>query len=163
MGDRPRHFFFFRLRMDKSEHRLWQQYQRELEVGGYDELASRVEQVVREAVPASTDQEKTNRIRKLNDVLRVAGIGGEVVCTRALANLSESIRHEVFLKIRQFEDFNERNDPYKEHDCASLDHEGEQYMFKVDYYDQEKLHGSEAPENPNVTSRVMTVLMASEY
>ena len=55
------------------------------------------------------------------------------------------------------------NGPYFEHDFAALTVEGARVMFKIDYYDRELTYGSEDPADPQVTRRVMTVLLAEEW
>ncbi len=149
--------------MDDTELQYWYKYQTQLDQNGYDELASRVELITKVAAPAATEIEKTIRICTLNDVLRITGIGGEIYMTTGIQALSENTQNSVLLAIRTFVDFNNDNDPYKKHDCAILQSTNPRSMFKIDYYDKTKTYGSEAPENPSVTSRVMTMMTPGEY
>lgn len=55
------------------------------------------------------------------------------------------------------------NDPYGERDMAFFDFLGERICFKIDYYDLDRLFGSDDPANPEITSRVMTIMLASDY
>ena len=55
------------------------------------------------------------------------------------------------------------NDPYNEHDFGSFDYKDEKIFWKIDYYDKNYQYLSEDPANPNLTNRVMTVMLASEY
>ncbi len=66
-------------------------------------------------------------------------------------------------KIRCFNDFTEENDPYNEHDFGSFYYKGEQIYWKIDYYDKNYRFYSENPCNPNITNRVMTIMLAEEY
>ena len=59
--------------------------------------------------------------------------------------------------------FTEANDPYDEHDFGSFDYNGEMIYFKIDYYDKNYQYLSEDPANPNLTNRVMTIMLAEEY
>ena len=65
--------------------------------------------------------------------------------------------------MRAFDDFNKENDPHGEHDCFIFDEGGYRFMVKIDYYDTELQYGSEDPSDPDVTTRVLTLLLAEEY
>jgi hypothetical protein len=42
--------------------------------------------------------------------------------------------------------------------------EGGTFMFKVDYYDRKSMDcGSEDPADPSMTTRVLTIMYASDY
>ena len=67
---------------------------------------------------------------------------------------------KVSAAVRAFEAFGKDNDPWQEHDFASLEVEGETVMFKIDYYDANMEYGSPDPSDPRVTARVMTIMLA---
>ena len=46
---------------------------------------------------------------------------------------------------------------------AFLDVDGERIFFKVDYYDPELRCLSADPSNPEITRRVLTIGLASDY
>ena len=106
---------------------------------------------------------KTKLIRKLNDDLRKSFIGGRVMITRTVAALEPEIVTLILLEVRSFDNFNEDNDPYGEHDFVSVEVGGEKFFAKIDYYDKNLEFGSEEPWNPAVTSRVMTIMHSSDY
>ena len=106
---------------------------------------------------------QTRIIRDLNDQLRQSFTGGKVVMTQGVQGLAEDTLAKVFTTVRTFEDFNEDNDPYKTHEFGMFDLDGQRLMFKVDCYDQNLEYGSPNPADPNVTTRVLTILLASEY
>jgi hypothetical protein len=66
-------------------------------------------------------------------------------------------------KIRSFNAFSEDNDPHAEHDFGAVDEAGVRCFFKIDYYDRQTEAGSPDPADTAVTTRVMTIMLASEY
>ena len=61
------------------------------------------------------------------------------------------------------EDFTEDNDPHGEHDFGSFEMAGEKFFWKIDYFDLDlKFHSPDAA-NPDLTHRVLTIMLASEY
>ncbi len=69
--------------------------------------------------------EKSTRIRVLNDNFRTTFLGGRVVMTAGVADLSLGVRAQVVLKVQDFADFNADNDPYGAHDFGSFEVAGE--------------------------------------
>lgn len=112
---------------------------------------------------ALTEKGRRERIRILNDKLRTQGIGGRILITQGIQNLSPDTLAKVMPTIRQFDNFNEGNDPYGEHDCAAVEIDGIRIFWKIDYYDQSMRGGSPDPTDPKVTERVMTIMLAEEY
>lgn len=107
--------------------------------------------------------EKTARIRELNDQLRCKAIGGRVVITRGIHALGTAGVCRVLATVAQFDNFTADNDPWGEHDCAILTVDGRRIIYKVDYYDTDlKWHSPDASD-PQVTQRVLTVMLAEEY
>jgi len=103
------------------------------------------------------------RIRQLNDTLRRTGRGGQVLITNGLGSLDQEAISAILKAVADFDQFNEHNDPYGEHDCAILTVAGERILFKIDYFDQTKTRHSPDPADSNLTVRVMTVMLAREY
>lgn len=119
------------------------------------------EEIISEAATAAL--ERTLRIRALNDGLRTLHVGGELFLTQGVANLPYARRIAVMNAIATFDAFTEDNDPYGEHDCATLTVDGVEVIFKIDYYDRTREYGSSDPSDPSVTRRVLTILLTSEY
>ena len=112
---------------------------------------------------ATSGMAPAERIRALNDMLRTTGIGGKTRLTSGLvAKVPDFVEHAVSA-VRAFNAWSEDNDPWQEHDCATLDVDGETVIFKIDYYDLNMEYGSPDPVHPNVTRRVLTVMLAEEY
>ena len=106
---------------------------------------------------------QTRAIRQLNDYLRMTFSGGRVVMTQGVQALSMDVTSKVIDTIRAFDSFTEDNDPYGTHEFGMFDIDGQKLMFKIDCYDKNLEYGSPDPSDPDVTTRVMTILLASEY
>ena len=109
------------------------------------------------------DDDRADRIRRLNDALRCGGLGGTIHITAGIANLGREGVVNVLSTVAGFDAFTPDNDPWGEHDCAILSVAGRTILFKIDYYDRELTGGSEDPGDPHVTRRVLTVMLAEEY
>jgi hypothetical protein len=55
------------------------------------------------------------------------------------------------------------NDPHGEHDFGNFTLAGRKFFWKIDYYDAAMEFGSEDPADPSKTTRVLTIMLASEY
>lgn len=111
----------------------------------------------------SLTDEKTARIRQLNDAFRTSFHNGKVVLTCGVDALPPKVKRMVISKVRTFSEFTNDNDPYSEHDFGSFEVAGEKFFWKIDYYDQNLEHGSEDPCDPFKTTRVLTIMLAEEY
>jgi hypothetical protein len=101
--------------------------------------------------------------KDLNDSFRRTGDGGEFFITRGVAKLPEEERCDLIRKVALFNAFDERNDPYEEHDFGQIIHGGAMYFWKIDYYNQDMSGGSEDPSDKSLTTRVLTLMEANEY
>ncbi len=102
-------------------------------------------------------------IATLNDNLRRLHTSGMVTMSRGIAALSREVWAKVIVAVAEFDNFTPDNDPYGEHDCAVVDVDGLQVIWKIDYFDPSMLHHSDDPTDPNVTKRVLTIMLAEEY
>ena len=114
------------------------------------------------AAPEAHD-ERTARIRALNDQLRTTFSGGQILLTPGIRELGEEGVMAVLHAVKDFDDFSFANDPYGERDFGSFDYQGQTIFWKIDCYDKDLAYGSPDPTDPAVTSRVLTVLLSSEY
>jgi hypothetical protein len=105
----------------------------------------------------------SDRIRLLNDNFRTTFVGGRVVMTQGVSEMSMDERARIVLTVQSFKDFDTGNDPHGEHDFGSFELAGETYFFKVDYYSPDLQGGSEDPADPEKTTRVLTIMRADEY
>lgn len=107
---------------------------------------------------------RTATIAWLNDELRKRRSSqGRILITPGVAALDAADRLGLEFALASFDDFNEDNDPYGEHDFGAVTVKCERYFFKIDYYADSKCDaGAEDPADPS-TFRVMTVMRSDEY
>jgi len=124
----------------------------------------------------------TAKVRQLNDQFRRSFDKelGQVVLTHLISDLQMSdfpIFRELIMKVRGFDSFDdpidyslpledqeESNNPYGENDFGKVVlSDGQECFFKIDYYDKDLKFGSEYPDDPELTTRVMTIMFTSEY
>ena len=100
-----------------------------------------------------------------NDVFRQTMLFGKVVMTHGIAELPDQDRERLITAVRAFNDFSDENDPYGEHDFGAIEIDGlEKVFWKIDYYDRhDPTMGSEDPNDPSKTLRVLTIMFACEY
>lgn len=102
-------------------------------------------------------------IKTLNDNFRKSFSGGKVMLTCGISAKSQNEVAEILSEVRRFDNFTKANDPYGEHDFGSFDYNGEKIYWKIDYYDKDYQFYSADPSNPDITNRVLTVMLADEY
>lgn len=107
---------------------------------------------------------KIYHIRHLNDELRAEGscLNRRVVTAGRLTQEIEKIGN-VTAAVATFDDWNEGDDPYGEHDFGKVEVNGETVIWKIDYFSLDEMHGSDYPEDPNVTIRILTMMFAEDY
>ena len=106
---------------------------------------------------------KRDEVRRLNDDFRTTGVGGRFMITPGIAALPHETLAAVMAAVQSFDAFDTGNDPYGEHDFASVDVDGRQVFWKIDYYDRALSAASPNPADPCCTTRVLTIMLASEY
>lgn len=108
-------------------------------------------------------QERSAKIRGLNDAFRTTFRGGQVVMTSTVAELPEMVRASALMTVARFDAFDGSNDPYQEHDFGAFELCGRTFFWKIDYYDLSLEFGSEDPADPERTKRVLTLMLAEDY
>lgn len=119
------------------------------------------------------ETEDRKKIASLNDEIRSqVGLISDsdhvrskftVVQTDSIASLKLSQQERIFKEVRNFDNFSEDNDPYGEHDFGNFEYEDQTIYWKIDYYDNDRLYGSEDPADHEITHRVLTIMFSSEY
>jgi hypothetical protein len=119
------------------------------------------------ATSESVENQRTLRIRELNDAFRHklprTGKGYRLNLTAGVASLGVTQVAQLLLSVRSFADFSSDNDPHGEHDFGAIDQDDIRVFWKIDAYDQWIQFGSPDPTDPSLTTRVMTIMLASEY
>ena len=103
----------------------------------------------------------TLAIRELNDAFRRSLTGGIVHLTRGIHDRPDHMG--IVHRVRVFETFDADNDPYQEHDFGSFNWHDNTIFWKIDYYDLDLNSASPDPSDREVTRRVLTIMLASEY
>ena len=81
-----------------------------------------------------------------------------------LKRLGERVaKSKVLAEVQTFDAFTADNDPHDEHDFGSFEVDACKVFWKIDYYDAAMVFGSEDPADPTKTTRVLTIMLASEY
>ena len=72
-----------------------------------------------------------NKIALLNDAFRRTFAGGNVMMTAGVYALPDMVKAEALKKAATFDEFNEDNDPYGEHDFGSFELCGRKFFWKM--------------------------------
>ena len=106
------------------------------------------------------EKQKTSKeIARENDFFRANFYTGKVFLT---CGVFEHLKiQEIINRTKEFNNFNEDNDPYGEHNFGSFEIDNEKFFWKIDYYDENLKYGKD-PYTDKVY-RVLTIRLASEY
>ncbi|TPE47884.1 DUF3768 domain-containing protein [Amaricoccus solimangrovi] len=116
--------------------------------------------------------EQARLIAEQNDRFRTswgadASVPGRIVMTPGVADLGPLALLRLIVAVRNFDAFSADNDPWGQRDfgIVAVGQGGEtvRVYFKIDLYDADYTFGSEAPEDPERTRRVLTLLLPEEY
>lgn len=106
---------------------------------------------------------RAEAIARLNDQLRTTGTGGTIVVTQGVLRITGYDPVTLAAALANYDGFDADNDPYGERDFGDLVYQGWDLLWKVDYFDLNHQFGSDDPADPAKTSRVLTVMLASEW
>jgi len=106
---------------------------------------------------------KAERIAALNDRFRQTFWGGKVMMTQGVQELPDATREKLFRAVSEFDEFTDDNDPHHEHDFGRIMFDSCMFFWKIDYYDHALCFGAEDPSDNHNTTRVLTIMLASEY
>lgn len=113
---------------------------------------------------------ETAEIARQNDLFRLGivagmpeGMKGHYVVTPGIRALGRDFETACYLAVSAFKDFSEDNDPCGDRGFAALIVNDIRVYWKIDLYDADCVYGSEEPTDPERTTRVLTILLPSEY
>jgi len=106
---------------------------------------------------------RAEAIARLNDNLRKEGRGGQLMVTQGVYQLPHFDTRTLMQALAQYDAFDADNDPHGERDFGDVQVFGTDLLWKIDYYDLKLEYGSPDPADPNVTMRVLTVMLEREY
>ena len=92
-------------------------------------------------------------------------IQGRMHVTRSLMETGDGFMAEAVKAAGEFETFEPENDPEGWHDFGVVTIRGETVFWKIDMFeaDSDFRYGAEAPDNPETTMRVLTIMMARDW
>jgi len=92
-------------------------------------------------------------------------IQGRMHVTRSLIEAGEGFMAEAVKATGAFDTFEPENDPEGWHDFGAVEIQGETVFWKLDLYEagSDFRFGAEAPDNPETTMRVLTIMMARDW
>ena len=121
-----------------------------------------------------TDRPDPSVIAAQNDAFRklaclgvptAQSIQGRMHVTRSIMNAGDGFMAEAVKATGMFETFEPENDPEGWHDFGAVEVRGETVFWKIDLYEASSdfRYGAEAPDNPETTMRVLTIMMAHDW
>jgi predicted RNA-binding Zn-ribbon protein involved in translation (DUF1610 family) len=107
---------------------------------------------------------RLKRIVRLNDALRRGqDKHNTIVVTAGLQQFGEAYLARVCQAVAGFDQFCEANDPHREHDFGAITIDGTKLFWKIDYFNLEMNAHSLDKANEDITHRVLTIMLSSEY
>ena len=119
------------------------------------------------------------KIAKLNDELRaqilnahvITGFKNKIMFSRDVGLMSKEDQTEILEIVRDYKTFSEDNNPHGERDfgafnfCSndSIYETPERYFWHINFYDNDLKYHSKDATYPSQTTRVLTIMKASEY
>ena len=85
------------------------------------------------------------------------------ILTQGVLAYDPIIVAELLIAVEDFGNFTAHNDPYAEHDFGAVKLSGNTFFWKIDTYDLDLQMNSPDPTDTNVTTRVLTIMLAEEY
>ena len=104
-----------------------------------------------------------SKIALLNDAFRTTLSGGTVLLTAGVHELPDMVKAAAIRKVVTSMTSTKTTIPYGEHDFGRFELCNRRFFWKIDYFDERGEFGSEDPADPEKTTRILTIMLASEY
>ena len=116
----------------------------------------------------STEEDRTAETARLNDLARTEPqrVNAAWYMTEGVSALvaeAETRGAELVRAIAGFTDFDAGNDPFGERDFGAMTLWGRRLYWKIDYLHPEREEHSPAKWSAELTRRVLTIMLSSEY
>jgi hypothetical protein len=106
----------------------------------------------------------TQTVEELNDAFRQTLLGGRVAITHGVVDaLGADGCEKLMDRIINYEGFVIDNERYDEHNFGIVFMSGKTFIWKIDYYSTDMENTSYDPTDTDVTQRVMTIMLSTEY
>ena len=107
-------------------------------------------------------------IRSLNDRFRQGdkSIQGEWYLTQGISQLVDDKPERManlLQKVAAFDEFDNGNDPYAEHDFGTITFQEKICFWKIDVFDHAMKYAAPDPADPKHSKRVLTIMRSEEY
>ena len=107
---------------------------------------------------STTINNDISRIRQLNNEFRATFKDSDVIETSSIRKLNVKDHAQVISIVKNFTGFSDKTDD--DYSFGVFFYKDEKFMFKIDYYDKNKLKFSKNPADDKVTRRVITIMRA---
>ena len=101
-----------------------------------------------------------NTIRGINDHFRKTCAAVNV--TASIHALGPEFFRRALNIVRHYDNFRPDVNPYEDHDCGTFKLDGYECAWAIDCYNRDMSGSSANPTNTNITTRLLTIMLASE-
>ena len=101
-----------------------------------------------------------NIIRSINDHFRRNCQAVNV--TSSIHALGPEFFNRALKVVRHYDNFRPSVNPYEDHDCGIFKLDGYQCAWLIETYNRDMSGPSSDPSNPNITTRLLTIMLAHE-
>ncbi|WP_350335248.1 DUF3768 domain-containing protein [Coralliovum pocilloporae] len=103
------------------------------------------------------------KIGAMNDAFRRSLKGGRVETTAGIDALNTYTQMCAFQLVRDAKSLSGHTDPFDERDFGAFAIGAHRLIWKIEYLDTDTGGKSTDPSNPNITTRVLKLMLADEY